>query len=128
MTGEFDAKEANRTRQVIDVCAEVIREQREHTGVSQNALARLSGIHRSYIGDLERGNRNVSIRSLSRLALALGLKPSKVLAAAEKRITERRSKAVQVRPRFRCAQTACSGELRVSSSFPTPPGPPLLFG
>ncbi|HEY9720105.1 MAG TPA: helix-turn-helix transcriptional regulator [Trichormus sp.] len=56
-----------------------------------DALARLSGIHRSYIGDLERGCRNVSIRSLSRLALALGLKPSKALAAAEKRITERHS-------------------------------------
>jgi transcriptional regulator with XRE-family HTH domain len=84
-------KKLNEHDRLLLHVAEVIREQREHTGVSQNSLARLSGIHRSYIGDLERGCRNVSVRSLSRLTLALGLKPSKVLAAAEKRLTERRS-------------------------------------
>jgi transcriptional regulator with XRE-family HTH domain len=66
--------------------SEIIREQREKVGMSQNALARITGMHRSYIGDLERGSRNVSVRNLSRLASAMGLQPSKMLSMAEKRM------------------------------------------
>jgi transcriptional regulator with XRE-family HTH domain len=55
--------------------------------ISQSDLARRSGLHRSYIGDLERGSRNISVRNLSRLAHAMGMQPSKLLALAEKRMS-----------------------------------------
>jgi transcriptional regulator with XRE-family HTH domain len=64
--------------------SKVLRNRREVMEISQSDLARRSGLHRSYIGDLERGARNLSVRNLSRLATAVGLMPSKLLALAEK--------------------------------------------
>lgn len=71
---------------LIQVLSEILRERREMLDVSQSDLARRSGLHRSYIGDLERGCRNLSVRNLSRLAEALGLAPSKVLSLAERKM------------------------------------------
>lgn len=64
----------------------VLRDRRETLGISQSDLARRSGLHRSYIGDLERGARNLSVRNLSRLASALELHASKALSQAEKKL------------------------------------------
>lgn len=62
----------------------VIRRLREDSGLSQEALAEESGLHRTYISLVERGRRNISVEALSQIAEALGVYPSLVLSEAEK--------------------------------------------
>lgn len=50
-----------------------LREERKARGLSQEALGELADLHPTYVGSVERGERNVSIDNMERLALALGL-------------------------------------------------------
>lgn len=54
-----------------DVLAKNLRLARSRLGISQEDLALMSGVHRSYLSDIERSQRNISIDNLSRLAKAL---------------------------------------------------------
>jgi len=49
-----------------------VREARLAKGWSQERLAEASGLHRTYIGGIERGERNVSILNISKIAQVLG--------------------------------------------------------
>lgn len=48
-----------------------LREIRLQKGVSQERLAELAGLHRTYVSSVERGQRNVSLINIERLAKAL---------------------------------------------------------
>jgi transcriptional regulator with XRE-family HTH domain len=50
-----------------------LREIRERVGVSQEKLAELAKLHRTYVSSVERGKRNISLVNIERLALALGV-------------------------------------------------------
>jgi transcriptional regulator with XRE-family HTH domain len=50
-----------------------IRQLRTQKGWSQEAFADVCGVHRTYMGHLERGEKNVSFRSILRIADALGI-------------------------------------------------------
>lgn len=56
-----------------------LRRHREATGLSQEGFAELMGFHRTYWGALERGERNVSLRSLEHLAELVGVSPTALL-------------------------------------------------
>lgn len=56
-----------------------IRLLREKRGLTQSELAELAGLHRTYVGGIERGERNVSIDNLSRIASALDVAPHSLL-------------------------------------------------
>lgn len=60
--------------------AERLRMERTTRGLSQEELAALAGLHRTYIGSVERSERNVSIDSMERLAQAIGLDVADLLA------------------------------------------------
>ncbi len=57
-----------------------IREQRQQQGLTQEELAFRSGLHRTYVGSVERGERNLSVLNIIRLARALGIQPAELLA------------------------------------------------
>jgi len=62
---------------------QAIRELRQAAGLSQEELADRCGMHRTYVGGIERGERNVSFRNLLRLAAALDVRASQLLARGE---------------------------------------------
>ena len=64
-----------------------VRDLRAGRGISQEDLAHLSGMHRTYLGGIERGERNVSYANLKRLAQALEVPASQLLARAEEHET-----------------------------------------
>ena len=61
----------------------VVRDRRAGLGYSQERFAEAVGLHRTYIGAVERGERNVSLHNLLRIAQALHLRLSVLLAEAE---------------------------------------------
>ncbi len=61
---------------------DAIRTRRLAIGLSQEALADAAGVDRSHMGKIERGERNVTALNLIRVAAALKLPPSEILAAA----------------------------------------------
>lgn len=68
----------------MQVClGRVIRERRSRLGYSQESFADVVDLHRTYIGSIERGERNVSLQNLTRIADALGIRLSVLIAEAE---------------------------------------------
>ena len=51
-----------------------LREMRQEQSLTQEELAHKAGLNRTYIGDIERGEKNLTLESISRLASALGVK------------------------------------------------------
>ncbi|OSJ34884.1 helix-turn-helix domain-containing protein [Bradyrhizobium japonicum] len=56
-----------------------LRREREARELSQEALADLAGLHRTYVGSVERGERNISIDNIELLGRALGIEPADLL-------------------------------------------------
>jgi transcriptional regulator with XRE-family HTH domain len=63
---------------------ELARSMRQERGLSQERLAEISGLHRNYIGAVERAERAPSIVQADRLARALGTTLSEMLAEVER--------------------------------------------
>jgi transcriptional regulator with XRE-family HTH domain len=56
-----------------------LRTYREAKGISQEAFADELGVHRTYMGAIERGERNLTLKSLERIAQRIGLDPLALL-------------------------------------------------
>ena len=65
---------------VVQLLGDNVRQQRKLKGMTQEQLALEAGMERSYVSDLERGQRNPSVRALGRLAEALSVRPGVLLA------------------------------------------------
>lgn len=64
-----------------------LAEIRRAKGLSQESLALTSGLARSYLGGVERGQRNIALLNIYRLAQALDISPSALLEPPSKRTT-----------------------------------------
>lgn len=56
-----------------------LRKYREIKAVTQEELSRICGLHRNYIGSVERGERNISVKSLEKIAQGLNIKVVQLL-------------------------------------------------
>ena len=73
----------NRQSPPLIALGRVIREIRLAKGISQENLALLAEVDRSYVGRVERGDNNVAILTLAKLAKALGISVAKLMQKAK---------------------------------------------
>lgn len=68
----------------IKALGEVIRSKRSKLGYSQESFAAEIGLHRTYIGQVERGEKNLTVKNLLKIADMLQTKPSRLLVGIDK--------------------------------------------
>ncbi|MEG3941009.1 MULTISPECIES: helix-turn-helix domain-containing protein [unclassified Microcoleus] len=67
----------------LQIFGKQVRKLRKAKGLSQEKLAELAELHRNYIGGIERGERNIALLNILRLAKALGVSLSELLEGIE---------------------------------------------
>ena len=75
-------------RKLLDpvIVGKVIQHYRESRGISQEVLSGLAGIGRTHLSSIERGVRRPTLDTFYRIAEALQMKPSELLADIEKKL------------------------------------------
>lgn len=58
---------------ITKIVGQRIRNYRTHAGLSQEKLAELSGCHPTYIGQVERGEKNATLETIEKITIALGI-------------------------------------------------------
>ncbi len=61
-----------------------VKDRREALGLTQEEFAERAGIHRTYLSDIERGTRNVSLVNIERVAQGLSMEISELFQAVER--------------------------------------------
>ncbi len=65
-----------------------IRQVREDRNLSQERLAELAGLHRTYVSSVEQGHRNISIENIYKIANALGVSITELIQLCEDRLDQ----------------------------------------
>ena len=74
-------------RQPLQVAfGQAVRRIRKTRKISQEALALNAGINRTYMGDVERGERNLALLNMAKIATALSVKLSQIIRVMEEEI------------------------------------------
>lgn len=71
---------------IINVFGEVVRDLREKRKLTQENLAEISGFHRTYIGMIERGERNPSLKNIYKIAKSLDVSLTEIFSECEKKL------------------------------------------
>ncbi len=70
-------------RQIESLFGKVVRQRRRELRLSQEDLGYRSGLHRTYISEIERGRKSPSLRAMVAIAEALGVNVSELILAVE---------------------------------------------
>jgi len=76
------SSKVDKDKKLVQVGA-AIRAKRKEQGISQEGLAVISGVERSNMGKIERGENNLSVLNLARIADSLNCKAADILALAD---------------------------------------------
>lgn len=71
---------------ILQNYGKAIRVLRQERNISQEELAELCGLHRTYISDVELGKRNVSLENIQKFAIALNVSISDVFLTIERNV------------------------------------------
>lgn len=67
------------SKSILEKFGEKVREQRLKQRLSQEELASRAGVHRTYIGMIERAEKNITLENIEKIAKALNMKPSDLI-------------------------------------------------
>lgn len=85
------SKKRKQTDTFLLALSQAVRDRRESLRLTQEEVAERARLHRTYISDIERGARNLSLRSLVELARALEMQASDLVIIVEKKLAELKS-------------------------------------
>jgi transcriptional regulator with XRE-family HTH domain len=74
--------------QFAKIVGEVLREVREERGISQEEFADKVGMHRTYIGMIERGKRNITVFTLIKISESFDINPEVIISRIHKKYVE----------------------------------------
>jgi len=66
-------------REILIKFGQKVREERTKQGLSQEALASRAGVHRTYVGMIERAEKNITLENIEKIAKALGISLEKLM-------------------------------------------------
>lgn len=61
------------TGTILDIFAQNVQRRRKERGLSQEQLAALAGVHRTYVGMIERSEKNITLLNIEKIAKALNV-------------------------------------------------------
>lgn len=73
------------TRKLRLIVGNQLRQYRQKLRLSQSDLGLLTGLHKGYLGSVERGERNIGIDNLEKIAFGLGVEPWRLLYDPQQR-------------------------------------------
>ena len=73
---------------ILSSFGKAVRAHRVQLGISQEELAARCGLHRTYLGAIERGERNVSLINIERIANGMGISLEELFAQVRQHRTE----------------------------------------
>jgi len=62
------------SKNIIEIFGENVQKYRKEKQISQEKLAELAGVHRTYVGMIERAEKNITLRNMEKIAKALDVK------------------------------------------------------
>ena len=66
-------------REILIKFGKKVREERTKLGLSQEALANHAGVHRTYVGMIERAEKNITLKNIEKIARALKIPLDKLM-------------------------------------------------
>ena len=61
------------SKNILEIFGENVQKHRKKQCISQERLAEIAGVHRTYIGMIERAEKNITLRNMEKIAKALNV-------------------------------------------------------